>query len=69
MDISALQSSLIAKSDINNACYIQQYDAAFLKKAKSATYVTLNNKTKTLFLLILIHLSLCMYLCILSCFM
>ena len=33
MDISILQSILIAKSDVNNACYSQQYDAAFLKEA------------------------------------
>ena len=44
MDISTLQSILITKSGINNACYSQQYVAAFLKKAKSAIYVTLNNK-------------------------
>ncbi|XP_054710076.1 uncharacterized protein LOC129219765 [Uloborus diversus] len=39
MNISTLQAILIAKSQITDACYLQNYDKEFLNKAKSATTV------------------------------
>ena len=42
MSPETLESVLIAKSHISGPCYAQSYDADFLKKAKSATTVTLN---------------------------
>ena len=42
MSPETLESVLFAKSHISGPCYAQSYDADFLKKAKSATTVTLN---------------------------